>query len=1394
MLAPSDIDFTQITPRLGSQWAAFEELCCQLASRTLSADEEYVRLHGAGGDGGMECFADLPGGGKIAWQAKYVFKIDRLLSQATNSLATALQVHSDLTRYVLCFPFDLTGPTTRSGRSGVEKFKNWREQQIDRAQGRELEIDFWSATDLRALLLDLDASGGMRSYFFDALAFSDDWFKDHLEEAKAKAGPRYTPDLNVRTGVADWFSAFGRTPDWRAKLSKRTEAASEDFDEFRSTVERASTDKVFPSWPQKFKQHALSICAKLDEAGKRGAALVRDETRASHADTLEMLREGLGDLTELDKDMSAALEAKHGPGTADSQRFRQVMSEYHVTFPAQNLDELRKTRKSVQDLIEWIEAPEAYLGFRKAFVLSGGWGVGKTHSACDVGDYRKEHGLLTCIVFGHDFDGEPDPWTRMAETLGLPGTFGRERLLGALNCAAEASGHPLLIFVDAINETSPRRYWNRRIRAFVNEIKKHTHLRICISCRTPLTRRCLPDGHDLDMVEHPGFKGIERIACQAFFEHHQLQPPLAPTLQPELSIPLYLKIVCDTLVARGENTLPFGWSSMARVVEAFLHQKEEDFAREKGISPGARLVTRSLYELAGALAESVQSNISWSKAGEVVSGVDRRANSLGIVEWLTGEELLIEGGPEPSPGFGGENTLRLAFERLGDFLLARRLLDIAPGETLSDAFGAGGRLHLLIRNQEQVEENHGVLSALSIVIPEVYDGIELCQLVEPSPIRDSLLEITLAALSGRDPSTFSEATRRLIREGLATLELTRMTMDSAITVAWRPSAVDARWLHRLLEEKPLAKRDAYWCGYLHQAYESSGPPWRLIHAAFDMPIEELDVPVAERWATILTWFTAAADRRVKDWATRALVRVLTGHPALIPELARLFLVLDDDAVRQRFLLGSYGALLASRDRKVIAEVTEAAHQAFVTDPETFANALIRDQVRLLAELARRVNALPKKRDPELTMSPIGGEWPLEIPTEDQVEAWSEVIRFTPDEFVSDFFKYSMNCLRPWEEEFSKDDMGKWIVQRVARDFGYEGSGCERYDEYVVGRFGDGRGKPEWAERIGKKYQWMAMYQLASRLNDHLERKESPWDPSPLRTPLILLEERKLDPTLPHTVAEEESGTTAWWLRGSVEFGSSDSLSHEQWIAEEDLPSLESMVALAENDGQNWRPLVVYASWSEDRETKEEGEPYRRVAMNVEGYLVPIEEQSSAYKSLLRRNFSDRRMPGAASFSYGFPGEYPWATPFNTEPDEWHWSGGRDASVPYEACWNRIVAEWEYDASLPRNRSVMVPAKRFFSCGDLWWDGRDGYGALGRPTVFRDPSFTVGGPLSLVADAQDLLERLESMGRCLIWTLLGEKMILGGSMDDSFPRRIFSQVALMNEDGSVTASDRVFKED
>src|SRR3974377_1866429 len=98
------------------------------------------------------------------------------------------------------------------------------------------------------------------------------------------------------------------------------------------------------------------------------------------------------------------------------------------------------------------------------------------------------------------------------------------------------------------------------------------------------------------------------------------------------------------------------------------------------------------------------------------------------------------------------------------------------------------------------------------------------------------------------------------------------------------------------------------------------------------------------------------------------------------------------------------------------------------------------------------------------------------------------------------------------------------------------------------------------------------------------------------------------------------------------------------------------------------------------------------------------------------------MPKGSEWYYGFAGEYPWATPFNTEPDEWYSRGRRSDNLPqtYIPSFSSLGAEWEIDASLPRYFHMRVPARAFYSLGDLWWDGRDGFRIIGGRTVFRDP--------------------------------------------------------------------------
>ena len=226
------------------------------------------------------------------------------------------------------------------------------------------------------------------------------------------------------------------------------------------------------------------------------------------------------------------------------------------------------------DLLEWLQSPASLLAFERAFVLTGAAGTGKTHGVCDTAHQRFGAGLLSCVVFGHLFNGNPDPWTRLSESLTLPITLGMDGLLNALNAAAEASGSLLILFLDAINETRPLRYWQEQLPAFIQAIQRRPYLRLCVTCRTSFMTYCIPEGSTLPVTEHMGFSGIEREACKAFFEFYGLEPPIMPILQPELSNPLYLRLCCETLQARGLTRLPTGWFGLSPVVKAFLEEKE----------------------------------------------------------------------------------------------------------------------------------------------------------------------------------------------------------------------------------------------------------------------------------------------------------------------------------------------------------------------------------------------------------------------------------------------------------------------------------------------------------------------------------------------------------------------------------------------------------------------------------------------------------------------------------------------------------------------------------------------------------------------------------------------------------------------------------------------------
>jgi len=1397
----SEIDFGEIAPRGGSVENSFEELCCQLASRTRPIGTKFERYRGDGGDGGVECRTINASGTSTGWQTKYVFDIKGLLKQAQQSLETALKVHADLTCYVVCFPFDLTGKTARKGKSQTEKFDEWvRNAEADaKAKGRAVTIERRSAHDITGLLLANDPSGGLRHYFFSATTFSDQWFADHVVAAKLTAGPRYNREINLETPLLGWFSCFVGGTDWQLQLANHFDACRKEVARIEELVEAEGSNPMRPEWPAGTYDKGKKIVADSQSCIGSAAGLTAAPSEGGLSNLQRSISRLLDDMAAVDRDLAADLDAAHGEGSADSNRFRSKMAEYQVSFPTANLDAVREGQKKWRAFSEWLSSPTGFLAFSQVFVLSGSGGTGKTHSICDIAQHRLADGAYTCVVFGHQFGGEPDPWTRFAESLGISLTLGREGTLDALNAAAECSGKKLVICVDAVNETRPRSYWFDRFAEFARAVVLRAHLKLCVSCRTSFLPLCLPKTFADQAVEHKGFAGMEREACNAFFSYYHLEPPLVPVLQPELANPLYLKLVCETLKAKGLKQLPKGWFGIAPVIRAFIAHKEEQFATEHSMSSGAAIVSGSLRSITVAIVKAGSAAICWSKAQSAINAAKPQAKGINVLQWLVTADLLIEDGPS-TDAIGAENVVRPAFERFGDFLVASEILDSITHSNVNNAFKGGGQFSHLFSTAQAVRENAGLLSALSVLLPEKTLSMELTDLVEDVSIRSEVAKVVVRSLPWRTAETFLPSTQQVLREVLSSSDA-YTAIDAMLAVSTQESNIDAYWLHEVFQRLPLAKRDAFWCGYTKLGYEGNNIVRRIIEAASDIKLQKLDSSTAERWSVVLLWFTAAADRRVKDTATRAAIAILRFHSSLLPKLVDLFLAADDDEVRERTLLIAYGSLSYSRDKVVLEKLAKDLLSAYAAQPDEFQNAAIRDHIRCIAELASHLGCLDTALDPTISNQRNPKIAQPEPPTELEEKALEEEAEHGAKLVVrsclnDDFNHYSIGCLGEWNHAMPKPAIGRWIARRVLDDFGYRGSKCSGYDSAVTQETGGGRSKPTWAERIGKKYQWVAMYQLASRLFDSVDREKDSWERTTGLLPLILKEERKLDPTITNAERPDRKPSECWWIGGNVDLASSKQLDYAAWVnRRDDLPSMESLLAPKDHGGQRWLPLICYPTWSEYREGPPYGEPFRSTWIHLEAFLVPESKFDEAMRAVSRRNFFGQWMPGGAKWLHVFVGEYPWASSCNVETDDWLGFGTKvDCSaLEFIPVYNKVVGEWEYDGALPSSIYFHVPARAFFEAGPLWWNSAGGFSAPDGKTVFWDPSASEGGPATLLADADELLMRLKKLGYRLVWTLLGEKYVLGEKAHGT-PPITYSQTACLNEDGSILVGDRVFFDD
>lgn len=210
-----EIDLNSIRVHRGSQATAFEELCCQLANDELISGRVGCDRKGAGGDGGVECYATLKNGSEVGWQVKFYSNFDSMIGSLEKSLQKALAKHPNMNRFIVCFPFDLADSRREDVRTSLSKWNAWRDLKISEQKrlGRDIEIERWDAHAIKLRLTDSNArSAGRVAYWFDREMLNADWFKAAFSRSEIALGKRYSPETHIDLPVRQSILASVRDP------------------------------------------------------------------------------------------------------------------------------------------------------------------------------------------------------------------------------------------------------------------------------------------------------------------------------------------------------------------------------------------------------------------------------------------------------------------------------------------------------------------------------------------------------------------------------------------------------------------------------------------------------------------------------------------------------------------------------------------------------------------------------------------------------------------------------------------------------------------------------------------------------------------------------------------------------------------------------------------------------------------------------------------------------------------------------------------------------------------------------------------------------------------------------------------------------------------------------
>lgn len=381
-----------------------------------------------------------------------------------------------------------------------------------------------------------------------------------------------------------------------------------------------------------------------------------------------------------------------------------------------------------------------------------------------------------------------------------------------------------------------------------------------------------------------------------------------------------------------------------------------------------------------------------------------------------------------------------------------------------------------------------------------------------------------------------------------------------------------------------------------------------------------------------------------------------------------------------------------------------------------------------------------------------------------------------------------------------------LVQRYVLGRVFElGWTSDRFEEFDSNLQSSGR-EANKAERIGKKYQWIAYHEMLAFMADHYQYTCQPGDKEVGTAYLGSWQDnfRDIDPSnvmlSPSRSDGASTGDRAFWSPLALKDWRQAAAAKEWAQITSDVPLPEELLFSrdAPSDSE-WVTLWTHIKWTMPRPAYEDSykDGRREVWLNADGALI---RRSDAAR-LMSKEFAKELRHGMLHSSENheiFLGEIGWseAGRYFLDPYFGHsgWPttiGGKGLDV-VPASIGYLRERGSLDCSIEEESvRLRAPSERMLSLLHARWSGVSAtYVSDSGSVVAFDPSVTVAGPSAFLVRREVLVELLRQHDLLACWIIHGEKVDAEGAPDYGIKaRRSFDGVFLW--DGQDMSGSYVF---